>query len=413
MQHLTGVAGGEREKARTSGEWTTVGARMSVAGLFAGVGGIELGLQRAGHHAQLLCESWEPAAAVLRHRFPDVPLSSDVRDLRALPAVDLLAAGFPCTDLSQAGRTAGIAGADSSLVGEVFRLLRRQRPTWLLLENVRNMLPLDRGRAMRYLVGELEAHGYRWAYRVLDSRFVGVPQRRHRVLLLASRTEDPRSVLFADDAGEPSPERYRDDAFGFYWTEGLRGLGWAPDAVPPLKGGSGLGIPSPPAVWLPWAADGGRLRVPSVADAEALQGFPRGWTAVAEDSAGRRPRWKLVGNAVTVGAAEWLGRRLAEPGVYDDRADSLADTGRWPEAAWGANGCVWRAAVSHWPEHAPYAHLTDVIAADEPLSHRAVCGFLARMRRSSLRFDPEFRADVERHAELSAPMAGQYPLLTP
>jgi DNA (cytosine-5)-methyltransferase 1 len=112
------------------------------------------------------------------------------------------------------------------------------------------MLPLDGGYAMRYLVDELERRGYRWAYRVVDSRFAGLPQRRHRVLLLASRTDDPRGILLGEDRGEPGASRYRSNAFGFYWTEGLRGLGWAQDAVPTLKGGSTIGIPSPPAVWL-------------------------------------------------------------------------------------------------------------------------------------------------------------------
>ncbi len=84
-------------------------------------------------------------------RFPDVPLVGDVRDLKSLPKVDVVAAGFPCTDLSQAGRTRGIQGSQSGLVAEVFRLLRRQRVPLLVLENVRNMLVLDSGEAMRYL----------------------------------------------------------------------------------------------------------------------------------------------------------------------------------------------------------------------------------------------------------------------
>jgi DNA (cytosine-5)-methyltransferase 1 len=192
--------------------------------------------------------------------------------------VDLVTGGFPCTDLSQAGRTAGITGKQSGLVGEVFRLLKAAQPRWLLLENVRNMLPLDGGKAMTYLVGELEALGYRWAYRVVDSRFAGVPQRRHRVLLLASRTEDPRDVLLVDDAGERETGGYRDDAYGFYWTEGLRGLGWARDAIPPLKGGSTIGIPSAPAIWLPGERPGRKIVTPGIEQAERLQGFPPGWT---------------------------------------------------------------------------------------------------------------------------------------
>lgn len=101
---------------------------LRIAGLFAGVGGLELGFQRAGHEALMLCEIDEPAKAVLHARFPSVPLEHDVCALKSLPRdVDLVAAGFPCQDLSQAGKTAGIEGARSGLVGEVFRLLEKKR----------------------------------------------------------------------------------------------------------------------------------------------------------------------------------------------------------------------------------------------------------------------------------------------
>ena len=134
---------------------------------------------------------------------------------------------------------------------------------------------------MRYLVDELESLGYRWAYRLVDSRFTGVPQRRQRVIFVAALDLDPRTVLFADEAGEPDDEWFDDTAYGFYWTEGLRGVGWAKDAVPTLKAGSTIGIPSPPAIWNP-GADADRLIVtPQIGDAEELQGFPRGWTEPA------------------------------------------------------------------------------------------------------------------------------------
>lgn len=379
---------------------------LRVAALFAGIGGIEAGLHAAGHRPELLCESWEPAQAVLTHQLAGVPLHPDVRELVSLPTVDLVTAGFPCTDLSQAGRTAGITGQQSGLVGEVFRLLRQARPTWVLFENVRNMLPLDRGRAMRYLVDELEGLGFRWAYRVVDSRFSGVPQRRHRVLLLASRTEDPRDVLLADDAGEPPEDRYRDDAYGFYWTEGLRGLGWAVDATPPLKGGSTLGIPSPPAVWLPDAQPGRKIVTPTIEHAEQLQGFPPGWTVAAgTNGRGKGPRWKLVGNAVTVGVAKWVGERLGEPGEYDGTQDRLLGSDdRWPNAAWGKNGKAWEAKVSSWPRHKQYLHLTDLMLPEtgHPLSQKGAAGFLNRANRGQLRFIEEFLLDVKEHVEATA-----------
>jgi DNA (cytosine-5)-methyltransferase 1 len=381
-----------------------------VAALFAGIGGIELGLHRAlGDRAEtvLMCESWDAAQRVLAARFPASRVHPDVRTLARLPAdTQLVTAGFPCTDLSQAGRTAGISGEASGLVSHVFAALRvaassGQLPD-LLVENVPNMLALDRGKAMAYLIGEIEALGYRWAYRVVDSRFTGVPQRRRRVILMASVSQDPRGILFADEAG-PRPESdFRLDAFGFYWTEGRGGLGWAVDAVPTLKGGSTVGIPSPPAIWVPGAEPGRRVVKPGIEDAEAMQGFPRGWTDVQPESMRRNgPRWKLVGNAVTVRVAEWVGRRLAAPGDAVCAEQLWDGGGVWPTAAWGDDGKIWRVDISEFPEHQPYEHLLDVIDVRrvDRLSERATAGFLGRLQSGNLGRHPGFREDVAGHIE--------------
>jgi DNA (cytosine-5)-methyltransferase 1 len=326
-------------------------------------------------------------------------LHDDVQTLKSLPTVDVVTAGFPCQDLSQAGRTAGITGERSGLVGEVFRLLQQGKPRWLVLENVRNMLVLDKGRAMQYLIDELEALGYQWAYRLVDSRSTGVPQRRQRVLLVASTTEDPTTVLFADEAGEPEADWFDSTAFGFYWTEGLTGVGWAKDAVPTLKGGSSVGIPSPPAIWVPTAAAGRQIVTPVIEDAEAMQGFDRGWTEAAQPDGKRNgPRWKLVGNAVTVGVAEWLGGRLARPG--EPILDGVSfDKRRWPTAAWGGDGKAFASPLSMWPMRKPYSHLLEVLDLERavPLSPRATAGFLSRAERSKLRFDPDFLVALKEH----------------
>src|SRR5262249_5091425 len=150
---------------------------------------------------------------------------------------------------------------------DVFRLLARPGtgPRWLLLENVPFMLQLQRGKAMSFLITALEGLGYAWAYRIVDTRAFGLPQRRLRVLLLASRTEDPRSVLFHGDVVPPQDDEPDKVACGFYWTEGQTGLGWAVDAVPTLKGGSTIGIPSPPAIRLPHDR---MIVTPDIRDAE-------------------------------------------------------------------------------------------------------------------------------------------------
>ena len=324
--------------------------KLKVAGLFAGVGGIELGLHRAGHSSSLLCEIESGAVEVLKARFPNTPLYQDICTLETLPDdVTLIAAGFPCQDLSQAGRTAGIEGTRSGLVEQVFRLIRKRPVPWLLLENVPFMLQLAKGKALSVIVGELERLGYKWAYRVVDSRAFGLPQRRERVFLLASQTQDPRTVLYADETGEPELLQWtRDRSFGFYWTEGVRGLGAAVEAVPTLKGGSSIGIPSPPAIVLP----DGLIVTPDIRDAERMQGFSPDWTQPAEKVTRPGHRWKLVGNAVTVDVAQWIGERLLAPLEYDGSADlTLAQgTSPWPRAAYNVGSGRFTAKHSAYPK---------------------------------------------------------------
>lgn len=370
---------------------------MKVAGLFAGIGGLESGLAMAGHETSLLCEIWEPARAVLAQKMKDVPCARDVRSLKSLPhEIDLLAGGFPCQDLSQAGRTAGIGGSKSGLVGEVFRLLDDRRIPWVVLENVSFMLQLDKGQAMSILIGAFEERGYRWAYRVVNT-LAFLPQRRERVILVATTTEiDPASVLFVDEA---QPHLAETDlgarAHGFYWTEGVRGLGWAPDAIPTLKNGSTVGIASPPAILLP----SGKVVTPDIRDAERLQGFQEDWTKTAEDVARASIRWSLVGNAVSVPVADWLGRRLARPGSYDgSRDDNLPDSGRWPKAA-RFDGRRRRAvAINAYPDWKPRPPLASFLMHEgKPLSARATKGFLSRTERASLRFADGFQDRLRDH----------------
>lgn len=379
---------------------------------------MELGLQNAGFHAQFLCEIDPNAKRILNTKFPGVPVAPDIRKLTKLPVVDVLTAGFPCQDLSQAGAKRGIAGAHSGLVKHLLRLLQnsKRRPGWLVVENVSYMLRLDRGHAMRFLTRALDELGYRWAYRVVDARSFGVPQRRLRVVLLASRVGDPCDVLFADNVSDTTLISHRLQAplvvdmrgpdtieltstksYGFYWTEGRIGIGWTTDAVPPIKGGSGLAIASPPAVWMPTA---NHLGVPSISDGERLQGFPAGWTEAAA-SAGRSEaiRWKLLGNAVCARVSEWVGKRLVSPGKYRPDRERDFEHGTWPLAAYGHKGGVRAVELSVWPKKGRGPVLARFLKDPlKPLSARAAAGFLDRARRTEkIRYAPEFLSAVEAH----------------
>jgi DNA (cytosine-5)-methyltransferase 1 len=371
---------------------------LATVSLFAGIGGVDAGLERAGHPTLLQAETFPPAAQVLRARFPDSKLEHDVRTLRRLPPeTQLVSAGFPCQDLSSVGPKIGIEGTKSSLVGEVFRLLSATTVPWLLLENVPFILDLDRGKAMQLITSALGELGYRWAYRVVDTEAFGLPQRRRRWFLVAALDGDPRLVLLAGEAQRPvAVPPWEEVGCGFYWTEGTRALGWAIDAVPPIKCGSTVGVASPPAIVLPT----GELVTPDIRDAERLQGFPVDWTEPAEDVARASHRWRLVGNAVTVDVAQWIGGRFVVPGSYDPDADRPLTPGeRWPKAAWSMGDGVHVSRASDTPVWLPRPPLLDFLQFPiRPLSERAAKGFLRRAEKAALRFAPGFLDKVRAHA---------------
>ena len=241
------------------------------------------------------------------------------------------------------------------------------------------MLQLDRGRAMRHLTAALEDMDYRWAYRVVDARAFGLPQRRLRVLLLASRTEDPRQVLFADDADAAARSRPRSARLRVLLDRrspragmGGRRHTHAQGRVDhrhrqPAGGPAGQRTGG-------WSPRGSRT--PS-----GCRAFPPGGRRAAVEDAGTRPghRWKLVGNAVSVPVAKWLGGQLVEPGTYDAAGDRALQPGdAWPTAAWGRDGVAHRAAVGQWPARRPYRHLEGFLRDPAPLSQRATAGFLRR-----------------------------------
>lgn len=369
-----------------------------VAGLFAGVGGLEHGFREAGFEAALLVEIDPAARAVLKERFPDAELAEDIRSLVCLPpTARVVTAGFPCQDLSPPGGKAGIGGVKSGLVSHVFRLLR-EAPwvEWLVVENVPFMLQLDRGAAMERIASELEGMGWRWAYRTVDA-ICAVPQRRRRVVLVASPVHDPAQVLFGDDhAADDDRSWAPGESVGFYWTEGRSGAGLRREAVPTLKVGSSVGIPSAPAV----LTSAGDLGTPSIADAERLQGFPASWTEPAEGMA-KAVRWRLVGNAVPPPVAWWLARSLASPpGIASTASVRVMCTGsKWPYAAFGGPSCRYQVGIGEGFADGDRPLLSGTLRDPlKRLSERALRGFLSRARCGGLRWPGGFLERLEAHA---------------
>lgn len=385
--------------------------------LFSGVGGFDLGFERAGMTSVGQVEIDGKAREVLAEHWPDVPRWNDVTEVhgdsvhlqkgvrrngppldladtdkgrgqrrgladanslldggrceRCLSdGVDVLSGGFPCQDISVAGKRAGLDGDRSGLWVEFARLISEIAPRWVVIENVPGLLSSNGGRDLGTILGFLGDNGFRWAYRVLDAQWFGVAQRRRRVFIVGSRgTGCPTEVLFEPSSvsGHPPPSREAGPIASALTRDGS-GLGgggvddnsaqahhllaftskdYGADATPDLSptlramnhdkssmnGGGQVAIAfsagnsagaygvaasiehTPPLR----AAESGTNQVPTMAhptqgvrrlmpvECERLQGFPDGWSSdVVSDS----QAYRQMGNAVCVNVAEWVGRRI-------------------------------------------------------------------------------------------------------
>ncbi len=193
---------------------------MNAVSLFSGVGGFDLALERQGVPVVASVEIDKKARSVLARRFPNAKLFNNVtevsggqlRDAGFVPDDGILTGGFPCQDLSVAGRRAGLAGGRSGLFWEVVRLAAELQPRWLILENVPGLLSSNGGRDMGIVLGALGELGYGFAYRVLDAQYLGVAQRRRRVFIVGCLGDDgraPGEVLALREGvrGYPAPKR--------------------------------------------------------------------------------------------------------------------------------------------------------------------------------------------------------------
>ena len=158
---------------------------LTFISLFAGIGGLDLGLERSGHRCVGQVEIDPYCQRVLAKHWPDVPRWGDIRELTGneLPKADLWTAGFPCQDISNAGKREGIHGERSGLFFQITRLARKVRPRYLLLENVTAVLAPGRG--MGTILRELAESGYYAPWDCIPAAAVGAPHRRDRVFWLA------------------------------------------------------------------------------------------------------------------------------------------------------------------------------------------------------------------------------------
>lgn len=214
---------------------------------------------------------------------------------------------------------------------------------------------------------------------------------------VASVKIDPRRILFASS----KPEFARsaptlDRPLGFYWTEGRSGVGLTDDGIPPIKVGSSIGIPSPPAVLFP----DGEVLTPSLEACERLQGFPRGWITKGLQGQEQRAGWRLVGNAVSLPVASWVADQFKAPGQVQEFEEAALDESRsWPDAGWNiGKGRKAIQATSRPVARKPKSITTYRDASWSRLSDRALDGFINRASEGGLKM-PEGFLDALRAAK--------------
>lgn len=164
---------------------------LKVGSLFAGIGAFDLGFERAGMATAWQVEIDPEARSVLRRHFPHAQQHEDVRTVGAhnLQPVDVICGGFPCQDLSVAGKRAGLAGQRSGLFYEMTRIVDELKPTYVVWENVPGLLSANGGRDFFAVLAELARVGYDGAWTCLDSAFFGVAQQRRRIFGVFTRRD--------------------------------------------------------------------------------------------------------------------------------------------------------------------------------------------------------------------------------
>jgi DNA (cytosine-5)-methyltransferase 1 len=262
---------------------------LTVGSLFSGIGGIDLGLERAGMITKWQVEIDPYARRILERHFPHAARFTDVRTVGAaeLDRVDLIAGGFPCQDISNAGKRVGIDGERSGLWSEYIRIVRELRPRFVLVENVAALL----GRGLSRVLGDLAASGFDAEWDCIPAAAVGAPHRRDRLFLVAYAQREQRGL-------QPESQSRRGDSS--------------------VVGDDGLESTHQPEA--PAHADGARELQPQgrIFDERRRPGDCGWWTSepdvgrVAHGVPARVDRLRALGNAVVPQVAEFIGRRILE-----------------------------------------------------------------------------------------------------
>lgn len=290
---------------------------MKVASFFSGIGGIDLGLERAGMEVVFQCEILPFGQSVLKKHWPDAKLAGDITKVQGIdiPSVDVFAGGFPCQDLSLAnqGKRKGLEGARSGLFYKYAELIEEKHPRWVFIENVPGLLNSAKGGDFNAVISTLDELGYGVSWRVLDAKFFGTPQRRRRTYIVGSLgTLGSAEVLFEQGTNPVTNQQSNrsrnflasgnDDSLpeANIFSIQHAGIGRRASAGPQGKG---------------YRNDGETYTLDSRGSSDAVckTDAPfgvRASTGVSSRMDGNR--FRAIGNAVCVPVIEWIGNRMVE-----------------------------------------------------------------------------------------------------
>lgn len=295
-----------------------------VASFFSGIGGLDLGFQTANYEIVMQCEIEPFCNSILEKHWPNVTRHKDINGVshEKVPAADVFVGGFPCQDVSVArmGPRAGLRGRKSGLFYKFAELIAGCLPPVVLIENVPGLLSSHGGRDFQIVVRTLADLGYGVGWRVLNSRYFGIPQSRQRVYIVGCHRDwrGPGEILF-------EPERSEGDV--------AQGRSDGPKPVSPFKKILGDPVKGPIFQGIAYCLyacsarhtgtdwsrtyvsyPDGRVRRLTPLECEGVQGFPVGWTMPPDPPQDPEKldtlRYTALGNAVTVAVAEWLARRM-------------------------------------------------------------------------------------------------------
>lgn len=192
--------------------------RLTVLDLFSGIGGFSLGLEASGgFKTKAFCEIEPHCTKVLKKNFKGVPVFDDIASLNIKNGeYDVFTGGFPCQDISIAGKNNGIGGEKSGLWKEYKRLIKQGKPKYAIIENVFALL----GRGLNVILQDLAEIGYDATWTLYDTKYFGKPQRRRRVYIIAVRDGIPsKSDIFEAGLRDISKSKPMLESFnkGFRW----------------------------------------------------------------------------------------------------------------------------------------------------------------------------------------------------